>query len=142
MIQREHQLYEKIARYLQTNYPNVIYRFDIAADLKLTKGQAAKHKRLHPKRGYPDLFIAQSAPRCIDGSWKYDYYGLFLELKAEDNSPFKKDGSLKKDEHLEEQWEMLQALEERGYMARFATGFEQAKEIIDDYLGGTDGVEF
>lgn len=143
MIQREHQLYEKIARYLQENYPDVIYRFDIAADLKLTKGQAAKHKRLHPKRGYPDLFIAQSAPRCIDGSWKYDYYGLFLELKAEGNSPFKKDGSLKKDEHLEEQEEMLEALRSRGYMAHFATGFDEAKKIIDDYLGGNNGeVEF
>lgn len=143
MIQREHQLYEKIARYLQENYPDVIYRFDIAADLKLTKGQAAKHKRLHPKRGYPDLFIAQSAPRCIDGSWKYEYYGLYLEIKAEGNSPFKKDGSLKKDEHLEEQEEMLEALRSKGYKAEFATGFEEAKKLIDDYLGGTDGeVEF
>jgi hypothetical protein len=56
----EHNLYEQIARYLQQQYPDVIYRFDIAADLKLTPGQAAKHKRLHPKRGYPDLFIARS----------------------------------------------------------------------------------
>lgn len=138
MIQREHQLYEKIARYLQTNYPDVVYRFDIAADLKLTKGQAAKHKRLHPKRGYPDLFVAHVA--TIGDRY---YHGLYLELKAEDNSPFKKDGSLKKDEHLEEQWEMLQALEERGYVARFATGFDEAKDIIDDYLGGNNGeVEF
>lgn len=57
----EHNLYEQIARYLQQQYPNVIYRFDIAADLKLTPGQAAKHKRLHPERGYPDLFIAESS---------------------------------------------------------------------------------
>lgn len=32
----EHSLYEQIARYLQLQYPDVIYRFDIAADLKLT----------------------------------------------------------------------------------------------------------
>ena len=57
----EHNLYEQLARYLQLQYPNVIYRFDIAADLKLTPGQAAKHKRLHPERGYPDLFIAESS---------------------------------------------------------------------------------
>lgn len=138
MIQREHQLYEKIARYLQTSYPDVIYRFDIAADLKLTKGQAAKHKRLHPKRGYPDLFVAHVA--TIGDRY---YHGLYLELKAEGNSPFKKDGTLKKDEHLEEQEEMLEALRSRGYMANFATGFDEAKKIIDDYLGGTDGeVEF
>lgn len=140
MIQREHQLYEKIARYLQENYPDVIYRFDIAADLKLTKGQAAKHKRLHPKRGYPDLFIAN---HYYDLENYVDYHGLYLELKADGNSPFKKDGTLKKDEHLEEQNEMLQELERRGYVARFATGFDEAKKLIDDYLGGTNGeVEF
>lgn len=55
----EHNLYEKIARYLQLQYPDAIYRFDVGADIKLTMGQAAKHKRLHPERGYPDLFIAE-----------------------------------------------------------------------------------
>ena len=35
----EHNLYEQIARYLQLQYPNVIYRFDIAADLKLLAKQ-------------------------------------------------------------------------------------------------------
>lgn len=170
MIQREHQLYEKIARYIQTNYPDVIYRFDIAADLKLTQGQAAKHKRLHPKRGYPDLFIAESrvdVGKEVDGMYEltsshfgtkdnpvevfdkpdnemwHIYNGLYLEIKADGNSPFKKDGTLKKDEHLEEQEEMLEALRLRGYKAEFAVGFEQAKKIIDEYLGGTDGeVEF
>lgn len=166
MIQREHQLYEKIARYLQTNYPDVIYRFDIAADLKLTQGQAAKFKRLHPRRGYPDLFIAESrldVGKEVDGMYKltgshlgtkdspvevfnkpdnemwHIYNGLYLELKAEGNSPFKKDGTLKKDEHLEEQEEMLEALRLRGYKAEFAIGFEETKDIIDDYLGGTNG---
>lgn len=133
-IDREHQLYEQIATYLQLQYPNVIYRFDLAADLKLTMGQAAKHKRLHPKRGYPDLFIAEYKVDHWSGVPKY--YGLFLELKADGNSPYKKDGTLKKDEHLEEQENMLEALRSRGYMAKFATGFDEAKQIIDDYLGG------
>ena len=99
----EHNLYEQIARYLQLQYPNVIYRFDIAADLKLTPGQAAKHKRLHPERGYPDLFIAESSENinCKDWNsivreWGF-YFGLYLEIKTESNSPYKKDGTLKKD---------------------------------------------
>lgn len=159
---KEHQLYEKVARYLQIHYPDVIYRFDLAADLKLTVGQASKHKRLHPKRGYPDLFVAESrvdVGKEVDGMYEltgshfgtkdnpvevfdkldnemwHIYNGLYLELKAEGNSPFKKDGSLKKDEHLEEQEEMLEALRSRGYKAEFAVGFEEAKELIDDYLG-------
>lgn len=157
-VDREHQLYEKIARYLQLQYPGAIYRFDIAADLKLTMGQAAKHKRLHPRRGYPDLFIAEpTAPKAVKKLYREDengaqsvgyvfstkdsmdmYAGLYLELKAEGNSPFKKDGSLKKDEHLEEQQAMLESLRVKGYKAEFAVGFEGAKQIIDDYLGSNE----
>lgn len=88
----EHNLYEQIARYLQQQYPDVIYRFDIAADLKLTPGQAAKHKRLHPTRGYPDLFIAE--PQFGERYCKS--LGLYMEIKTESNSPYKKDGTLKK----------------------------------------------
>lgn len=101
----EHNLYEQIARYLQLQYPNIIYRFDIAADLKLTPGQAAKHKRLHPERGYPDLFIAESSTNIWHSpvrEWGL-HFGLYLEIKTESNSPYKKDGTLKKDKHLEEQ---------------------------------------
>lgn len=130
----EHQMYEQIARYLQLQYPDVIYRFDLAADLKLTAGQAAKHKRLHPHRGYPDLFIAE--PKTT--TYTMEYTGLYLELKAEGNSPFKKDGTLKKNEHLEEQNEMLENLRDKGYKAEFAVGFEEAKQIIDEYLGGKE----
>lgn len=137
---KESDLQVMVADYLRLRYPKVLFHSDFGSGIKLTQGQAMKQKRQNGgRRGWPDLFIAQSAPRCVDGSWKYEYYGLFLELKAEGNSPFKKDGSLKKDEHLEEQWEMLQELENRGYKARFATGFNEAKKLIDDYLGGTDG---
>lgn len=121
----EHSLYEQIARYIQLQYPDIIYRFDLAADLKLTPGQAAKHKRLHPERGYPDLFIAESSSRD---------HGLYLEIKTESNSPYKKDGTLKKDKHLEEQAEMLERLRARGYRAEFGVGIEECKKIIDEYL--------
>lgn len=121
----EHNLYEQIARYLQLQYPDVIYRFDLASDLKLTPGQAAEHKRLHPTRGYPDLFIAESSSKD---------HGLYLEIKTESNSPYKKDGTLKKDKHLEEQAKMLERLRARGYRAEFGIGLENCKKIIDEYL--------
>ena len=41
------------------------------------------------------------------------------------------------DQHIREQHALLAELEKRGYMARFAVGFDQAKQIIDEYLGGT-----
>lgn len=129
----EHQMYEQIARYLQLQYPKVIYRFDLAADLKLTAGQAAKHKRIHNRRGYPDLFIAES---------RNGLHGLFIELKKAGTRLKKKDGTWASS-HLEEQNEVLNNLQKKGYAAYFAVGFEEAKDIIDDYLGGTNGeVEF
>lgn len=136
----EHDLYEQLARYLQLQYPNVIYRFDVGADLKLTPGQAAKHKRLHPERGYPDLYIAESSENVNSKDWNGIvrewgfYFGLYLEIKTESNSPYKKDGTLKKDQHLEEQARMLEKLRARGYKAEFGVGFEGCKKIIDEYL--------
>lgn len=121
----ESELRRILARWLQLQYPNVIYRFDLAADLKLTMGQARKHKELHPKRGYPDLFIAE--PRSC-------YHGMYIELKADGKSPYKRNGELKKSEHLQEQSVFLHNLNCRGYYATFATGFEEAKSLIELYL--------
>jgi VRR-NUC domain len=120
----EHNLYEQIARYLQLQYPNIIYRFDIAADLKLTPGQAAKHKRLHPHRGYPDLFIAEPMGK---------YHGLYLEIKKESEKLTKKDGSWRTP-HIAEQAEKIEKLRAKGYKAEFGVGFEGCKKIIDEYL--------
>ena len=145
----EHKLYEQIARHLQEQYPGVIYRFDIAADLKLTMGQAAKHKRLHPERGYPDLFIAHSGEivtwPCCDRKL---VYGLYIEIKKDDTKlkrdkdakkPLKGEVKIRKkgdwwDKHVEEQAEMLEKLRARGYKAEFGVGLEECKKIIDEYL--------
>lgn len=138
----EHQLYELIAQYMQIQYPDVIYRFDLAADLKLTAGQARKHKMLHPKRGYPDLFIAEpiiTSYRDENGMIKLtqtkNYSGIFIELKKEGTRLKKKNGEWASD-HIAEQAEMLERLEFRGYRAMFAVGFDEAKKIIDLYFKG------
>ncbi len=135
----EHNLYEQIARYLQLQYPDVIYRFDIGADLKLTMGQAAKHKRLHPRRGYPDLFIAESSENVNSKDWNSIvrewgfYFGLYIEIKKDDEKLTKKDGSWRTP-HIAEQAEMLEKLRQAGYKAEFGIGFEGCKKIIDEYL--------
>ena len=121
----ETELRRMLARWLQYQYPNAIYRFDLAADLKLTMGQARKHKELHPYRGYPDLFIAEPCGK---------YCGMYVELKADGNSPYKRNGELKKSEHLKEQEVMLDKLNSRGYFAKFATGFNEAKGLIESYF--------
>lgn len=124
---REHDIYTMIADYLRYQYPTVIYRFDLAADLKLTMGQASKHKRLQRYRGYPDLFIAEP---------KGKYGGLFLEIKKDGVRIFKKDGTLVSDAHIREQYDMLHDLRARGYAAEFGIGFDATKKLIDDYMKG------
>ena len=131
----EHEMYMQIADYMRYRYPEVIYRFDLAADLKLSIGQAKKHKRLQGRRGYPDLFIAEPRGK---------YHGLFLEVKRPGVKLYKKNGELVANAHIREQFDMLEQLRQRGYVAEFACGFDEAKKIIDEYLGGLikEEVEF
>lgn len=120
----EYEVYTMIAQYLQVQYSSVIYRFDLAADMKLTPGQARRHKELHPRRGFPDLFIANPIKK---------YGGLFIEIKRDGTRIKKKNGEWAS-EHIAEQAEVLQKLRDRGYVAEFAVGFDEAKRIIDEYL--------
>ena len=57
--QHEANISTNISKFMQRQYPKVIYRYDIA-DLNLTKPQAVRMKALQgERRGYPDLFIAE-----------------------------------------------------------------------------------
>ena len=112
----------RISNYMQINYPDVIFRFDLAADLKMTIGQATRNKRLHGKfnKSYPDLFIARANKK---------YGGLYIELKA-----MTKTGNVPNTAHTREQGVIHQILRESGYKADFAVGFDQSKLMIDEYL--------
>lgn len=152
----EHEMYVTIAHWLQVKYPNVIYRFDLASDMLLTPGQARRHKILHPKRGYPDLFIAE--PRSVlvgdkEGTFKKSNYnvdslgvtlnnehllmahGLFLEIKKAETRMKKKDGSWASP-HIEEQAQVLQKLRDVNYCAEFAVGLDETYKIISKYMEG------
>ena len=133
---KEEVIQQQVADYLRLQYPDVLFHSDFGSGIKLTMGQAVKQKRLNGgQRAWPDMFIAEPAPRCIDGGWKYEWNGLFIELKREGVRLKKKNGEWASD-HIAEQAEILERLEFRGYMAKFAVGFEEAKAIIDDYLKG------
>ncbi len=110
---------------MQVQFPKVLYRFDLASDQKLSIQQATRNSHLHGKysKGYPDMIILAQ-----NGS----YGALFIELKV--TSPFKKNGELKKSEHLENQARFHNELEARGYKAVFTTGFEETIEAIREYL--------
>lgn len=143
----ELELQAQVADYIRLKYPSVIFHSDFGSGIKLTMGQATRQKRLNGgRRSWPDMFIAEttiSKIRHSDGSYNA-YSGLFVELKREGTRIFKKDGKLVADEHIREQFDMLEQLRQRGYMAEFACGFDEAKKIIDKYLGGPEAerVEF
>lgn len=120
----EYQLQKAVCRYLDLQHPNVLYLSDTIASVKLTMPQAARNKAIQ-KQGFkcPDLLILE--PR--DG-----YHGLFIELKVK--SPYKKNGGLLKNEHLEGQWKTIEKLNRKGFKACFSWSFDQTKEIIDNYL--------
>lgn len=145
----ETNLQAQIAGYLRLQYPDVMFHSDFGSGIKLTIGQAKVQKRQNGgRRAWPDMFISEPAPRCIDGSWKYEWHGLYLEVKK-DGTKLKREKDCKKilkgdtklrkagdwwDLHIEEQAGMLEKLREKGYKAEFAVGFEEAKNIIDQYL--------
>lgn len=138
-IETEASIHEAVCDYLRNAHPGVIFRSDFAAGIKMTAGQAVKHKRLQSSRAYPDLFITEPSTtkhEQLDGATRVTrpYYGLFLELKRSDVTIYKKDGTLVANPHIREQAAVLEALRERGYKAEFACGLDEAIRIIREYL--------
>lgn len=124
MNHKEFYLHKSVCDYLKLQYPSVLFMSDTIASVKLTMGQAKRNKDIQ-KQGFktPDLIIFE--PRN-------GFHGLFIELKTE--SPFKKDGTIYSNEHLEGQAKTIEDLKQRGYYAAFSWGFDMTKQIIDNYL--------
>lgn len=122
----EYDLQVAVCRYLSYQYQDVDFMSDTIANLKLSKTQAGRNKKIQ-KNGFklPDLIIFE--PRN-------NFCGLLIELKLE--TPFKKDGTIKAStkDHLKGQLETIEKLNKKGYSAHFSWNFEMTKEIIDNYL--------
>jgi len=124
MKHHEFDLQKAVCLYLSKVYPRVLFLSDTIANVKLTMIQASRNKAIQ-KEGFkcPDILILE--PRG-------NYCGLFIELKIK--SPFKKNGELLKNEHLEGQQRTIDDLNALGYLACFSVGFDETKLIIDNYL--------
>ena len=124
---REESLQIQLANYMRMKRPDIIFRSDFAAGIKMSMPQAVKHKRMQHSRAYPDFFIAK--PVGINA-------GLFIELKQSKEGVYLKDGRLSKDKHIQEQAEMLRRLTVEGYKAVFACGIDEAISVVESYLEG------
>ncbi len=128
MKKEEQKVHNAVVQYLKLQYPKVIFRSD-GGGLRLPIGLAVQFKNQQMSRAYPDLFIAE--PTQCEGAF---LGGLYIEIKKDRNEYLTKKGEIRESEHIQEQYEMLQALEEKGYAAEFGGGIDECKQIIDDYL--------
>lgn len=124
MNKSEEKLHIAICDYMKLAYPNVMFISE-ASGVRTTIGTAAKLKRMRSSHTHLDLYILEKIGK---------FGALIIELKAK--NIFKKDGSLLKDQHLEDQAKTIMRLRQKGYAAGFACGFDEAKKIIDQYLNG------
>ncbi len=116
-----------LCRWIKENYPNILYTVDLGG-IRLNMGQRRVMKT-RAKRGHPDLIFQE---------WYLDKYcGLAIEFKRTGEKVDKLDGTLKKNEHLEEQFAYLIALTERHYIAGFVIGIEAAKKVIAAYMAAS-----
>jgi len=120
----EKELHKQICQYLSIQYPKVRFNTDLSG-LKLSIGQSVQIKKLRSNSGWPDIFIAHKSEH---------FNGLFLEVKKDASEIWLKNGEIKNNTHINEQWEMLTYLNNQGYYAFWAYSFDQAKRIIDNYM--------
>lgn len=124
MRKQEERIQTAVARYIKVQYPNVIFTSE-SSGIRVPMGLAVQMKKQRSRHKLPDMIILES-------NWKYK--GLMIELKKDRSAIYKKDGSYRKSEHIEEQRETLRLLKLQGYFACFACGFEDAKNVIDYYM--------
>lgn len=102
------------AFYMTVQIPALRRLFHIPNGGSRNKAEAAHLKAQGVKKGVPDIFL----PRAC-GKW----HGLFIELKRTEG------GSLSKD-----QKEWIDDLNDAGYKAVVCKGWEEAKNVILEYL--------
>lgn len=129
----ENNLAVNLSDYLRYQYPNVLFRFDYGAGLRITPGQAVRQKRLQKAKSWPDLFIAEPRGK---------YGGLFIEIKRHDTKVYLKNGTLTSNPHIQRQAGIINELIKRGYKAEFGIGFDHCKDIIDSYLQTDNNLVF
>lgn len=134
----EEEISVQITQWIRKHYPDLIFFFDMSGSYmpfpvryrmnrmrcgwdgkdKYGKDQVYAHK-------IPDLIILEP---------KKGYHAMLLEIKSEGKTPYKKDGTPKKNEHTEKQAIMLERLRQKNYAAFFAVGFADAVTTITAYL--------
>ena len=132
----EEVAHEQVVQFIKFQFPRIIHRTDFAAGIKLPPWLAARQKRVQIRRGFPDIFIFE--PIYAEDRW---WHGLAVELKKKGTKLKLNDGRWASD-HIKEQYEMLRALDAKGYACAFARGFDEAEAVIRWYLERKEPIDF
>lgn len=111
---RGSEAYEQIAVVDYCDFKHIPI-FHIPNGGSRNKREAKNLKRQGVKKGIPDL--------CVPVA-KGGFHGLYIEMKSETGKPTK------------EQLEWIETLNGNGYKAVVCYGFDEARETIDQYMGG------
>ena len=124
-MSKEVHLHIALCLYIKETYPNIIFTSE-SSGIRVPMGQARQLKKMRSCASLPDIWIMEP---------KKSYYGCFLEVKKEGTTIYKKNGDIRADQHLQAQENILHTLNQKGYFAQFVIGYDQAKAVIDYYLG-------
>ena len=124
MRKQEERLQTALATYIKSQYPDAVFTSE-SSGIRVSMGVAVQMKKQRSNHKLPDMIILQSNGK---------YNGLMIELKKDRKEIYKKDGSFRKSNHVEEQRSTLRKLKKQGYMAVFACGFDEAKDVVDYYM--------
>lgn len=120
----EYRVHKAIATYMKAQYQNTVFTSD-SSGIRLTIGNAIKMLALKSDDKIPDLFIFEA---------RGGYHGLIIEIKESGKSPWRLDGTLRTDKHIQAQAKTLKKLNAVGYFACFGVGFDSIQAIIDKYM--------
>lgn len=108
----EAQLQANIIKYLNLQYPSILYCASLGGQYQRYPSQRNKAKATGYVKGFPDLGVYEP---------NKTFKGLFLEIK-EKGYPTK------------EQKEWIEKLNKRGYYACVSKGLDASIKVIDDYF--------
>lgn len=112
MKHEEANIQEAVINYINAQYPRLLYCAS-AGGVRTSIKQAIRMKRTGYVKGFPDIFIYNA---------KGPYFGLAIEMKTA------------KGVMSQSQKEWQQKLIDNGYHAVTCKSFDEAKQVIDDYL--------
>ncbi len=132
----EQEEQRKVIQYLNWQYSSVRYHVSLDGEI-IEDGKRRKIAATQSQSGFPDLLIFYC--QMIDG---VGYCGLVIEMKKKnagewyekDGVVYNASGTEKKNKHLQQQAQWLNYLRSQGWVAAFCKGFDEAKELIDNYM--------